>query len=325
MWLRHFSKIVCASTLLLIFVGSLVTSTGSGLAVPDWPLSFGTLFPPMVGGIFYEHGHRMVASGVGLFMLILTIALWRTENRSWVKRLGLTALLAVILQGVLGGITVLFFLPTAVSVSHAVLAQTFFLLTILIAYSQSGERAQRLQDAKRDLSDILLLKFSIFLCSVIYVQLILGALMRHTASGLAIPDFPTVAGRMLPIFDTFTLQKINAWRFEMNLDSVTMSQVLIHFAHRMGAVLVSGTAIWVNVGIFRSSAVSRLVRKNVLIIDAIIFCQIILGAVTVWSQKQPWITSAHVVTGALLLGLSFLMTLRISPLNFVDFKKSVLR
>src|SRR4029077_9654181 len=104
-WLRRYTKLVAASTLFLIFVGAMVTSTGSGLAVPDWPLSYGMLMPPMVGGIFYEHGHRMAASAVGL--LTLALALWtaRTETRAGVRRLAWAALAAVILQGVLGGIT----------------------------------------------------------------------------------------------------------------------------------------------------------------------------------------------------------------------------
>src|SRR5437667_2183294 len=114
-----------ACTLFLIFVGGLVTSTGSGLSVPDWPLSYGRLMPPMVGGIFYEHGHRMVASAVGLLTVVLAVWLSRREPRAWVRRLGYAALAAVVAQGVLGGLTVIFLLPTAVSVAHACLAQTF--------------------------------------------------------------------------------------------------------------------------------------------------------------------------------------------------------
>src|SRR5262245_31160383 len=111
-----FSKILCGMTLFLIFVGGMVTSTGSGLSVPDWPLSYGMIFPPMVGGVFYEHGHRMVASFVGLLTLILAIWTGLKEGRSWVRRLTFWALAAVIAQGLLGGITVKFFLPPAVSI-----------------------------------------------------------------------------------------------------------------------------------------------------------------------------------------------------------------
>src|SRR3954464_13629346 len=111
--LHRYAKVVCASTVILIVAGGLVTSTGSGLSVPDWPTSYGWnmfTFPMrhMVGGIFYEHGHRLIASTVGFLTIIRAAWTWRVEPRRWVRMLGLSALGAVILQGVLGGITVLF-------------------------------------------------------------------------------------------------------------------------------------------------------------------------------------------------------------------------
>jgi heme A synthase len=138
MWLSRYAKLVSASTVLLIVAGGLVTSTGSGLSVPDWPTSYGWsmfTFPlrNMIGGIFYEHGHRLIASTVGFLTIILAAWIWRAEPRRWVRALGFAALGAVILQGVLGGITVLFFLPTAISTAHAGLAQIFFCLTVTIA------------------------------------------------------------------------------------------------------------------------------------------------------------------------------------------------
>src|SRR5216117_3362962 len=110
-WAYRFCAALAGCTLFLIFVGGLVTSTESGLSVPDWPLSYGRLMPPMVGGIFYEHGHRMVATSVGILTVILAVGLYRREKRAWVRRLGYGALAAVVLQGVLGGLTVLFLLP----------------------------------------------------------------------------------------------------------------------------------------------------------------------------------------------------------------------
>jgi cytochrome c oxidase assembly protein subunit 15 len=135
MWLHRYAKLVSAATVLLIVAGGLVTSTGSGLAVPDWPTSYGWnmfTFPMkhMVGGIFYEHGHRLIASGVGFLTIILAAWIWKAEPRRWMRHLGFTALAAVCVQGLLGGITVLWFLPTAVSTAHAGLAQIFFCLTI---------------------------------------------------------------------------------------------------------------------------------------------------------------------------------------------------
>ena len=142
-WLHRYARLLVAATLLLVAAGGMVTSTGSGLAVPDWPTTYGQnmfTFPlgKMVGGIFYEHGHRLIASTVGFLTIGLVIFLYRVETRAWVRRLGLVALGVVVLQGVLGGITVLFFLPDAVSISHAGLAQIFFCLTVSLALVTLG-------------------------------------------------------------------------------------------------------------------------------------------------------------------------------------------
>ena len=136
--LHRFAQFVAGCTVLLVLAGSLVTSTGSGLAVPDWPTTYGSnmfLFPPSkwVGGIFYEHGHRLIASTVGFLTIVLAVWLWLREPRRWVKWLGIGALGAVIAQGVLGGLTVLFFLPAAISTAHAGLAEIFFCLVVSIA------------------------------------------------------------------------------------------------------------------------------------------------------------------------------------------------
>src|SRR5438132_9688527 len=136
--LHRFAKFVAACTVLLVLAGSLVTSTDSGLSVPDWPTSYGwsmLTFPPSkwVGGIFYEHGHRLIASTVGFLTIVLAIWIGLRDPRRWMKRLGVAALGAVIAQGLLGGLTVLFFLPAAVSTAHAGLAEVFFCMTVAIA------------------------------------------------------------------------------------------------------------------------------------------------------------------------------------------------
>ena len=144
MLLHLYARLVAASTAVLILAGGLVTSTGSGLSVPDWPTTYGWnmfTFPlsKMVGGIRYEHTHRLIASTVGFLMIVLAVWLWRAEPRAWVRRLGYVALGAVITQGILGGITVLFYLPPAVSTAHATLAQTFFCMVVALALF-SGRR-----------------------------------------------------------------------------------------------------------------------------------------------------------------------------------------
>ena len=158
-----FAPIVAASTAVLIFAGGLVTSTGSGLSVPDWPNTYGWFmwaFPvsKMVGGIFYEHLHRLVASTVGFLIVILAIWLARAEPRRWVRKLGYLALAAVITQGILGGITVLWYLPDAVSIAHASLAQIVFCLTVTIALVTSrGWNGRKGRNGRRVGLEVLLL------------------------------------------------------------------------------------------------------------------------------------------------------------------------
>src|SRR3954463_1862952 len=130
---HRFAIFVACCTFFLLVAGALVTSNDAGLSVPDWPLSYGSLTPPMVGGIFYEHGHRVIAATVGLLSIVLAVWLWRVESRAWVRWLGIAAVGAVVAQGILGGLTVLFFLPPAVSSAHAALAQLFFCTILSIA------------------------------------------------------------------------------------------------------------------------------------------------------------------------------------------------
>src|SRR5882724_1549578 len=175
-----------ASTFVLLFVGGLVTSTGSGLAVPDWPLSFGQVFPPMVGGVLFEHGHRLTATLVGCLTLVLALWMAIGEPRPAVRAAGLLALFAVVLQGVLGGVTVLYKLPLAVSVTHACLAQAFFCLTVVLATVTGPAWASPPAPVASDGPPLALLTGAT--TAIVFGQLILGALMRHMGAGLAIPD-----------------------------------------------------------------------------------------------------------------------------------------
>ncbi len=170
----------CA-TFLLIIAGALVTSNDAGLSVPDWPTSFGSLYkiPHLVGGVRFEHTHRMIAQFVGFLTIIVAVWTWRADRRRWMKYLGVTALGLVIAQGVLGGLTVLFYLPSAISSAHAALAQTFFCVTVLIAVFTGRtwvEEAPRAEFDERRPSLFTLVLLAIF---VLYVQLIFGAMFRH--------------------------------------------------------------------------------------------------------------------------------------------------
>src|SRR5262245_27934650 len=174
-WLHRFTLITTVCTFLLIIAGALVTGNEAGLAVPDWPLSYGSLMPPMVGNIRYEHGHRMVATFVGFLTTILAVWVWRQESRKTVRNLGFIALGAVVAQGILGGLTVLFFLPTLISVSHACVAQAFFCILVSLSLVTSpgwDESAARRLPENRSTP---LLRLTSVMTGAIYFQLILGA------------------------------------------------------------------------------------------------------------------------------------------------------
>jgi cytochrome c oxidase assembly protein subunit 15 len=305
-WLHRFALATAGATFLLIIAGGLVTSTDSGLAVPDWPLSYGQVMPPMVGGIFYEHGHRMVATFVGLLTTVLAIWLWRKEERRWVKMLGLVALLAVITQGVLGGITVLLLLPTWVSTTHATLAQSFFSLTIVLAIITSPSwKAHVPLDFGRMTKTRSL---AVATTAAVLLQLILGALMRHSGAGLAIPDFPLSYSHWLPPTSADQIASLNEYRLVYyDLAPVELSQIWIHFVHRLGALLVTILVLMNVVHVLRNFTIPQM-REPAIIQGLLVLVQILLGALTVWTGKGVQVATAHVAVGALLLGTSVALT-----------------
>jgi heme a synthase len=319
--LHRFSKLLVACTVILILAGSLVTSHDAGLSVPDWPTSYGWsmfTFPPSmwVANILYEHGHRLIASTVGFLTIVLAVWLWIAEPRGWLRWLGVGALGAVVAQGVLGGLTVLFFLPPAVSTAHAGLAEIFFCLTVAIALFTSpgwnaayadpgrgdtaeprrnaGRRSTVLPDAGPDDAvadgDAALRRLATTVTIVIFAQILIGATMRHTGAGLAIPDFPWMFGHLLP----------DHWD----------PKIAVHFAHRIGALVVTlgicGTAsyVWLH-----DRGRHELTRPAAVLV-ALVAAQVTLGALTVLSRRDPWINSIHVVCGALVLTTSLVLTLR---------------
>lgn len=182
--LHRYASVTAAAIFLLLIAGGLVTSTDSGLAVPDWPLSYGTLFPPMVGGILYEHGHRMIAAIVAMMIVALTVWLWRAESRRWVRLIGACALIGVLLQALLGGLTVLWLLPPLVSVAHACLGPIVFCLVVCLAVCTAPtwqERPSVSVDPEWSTTQRIALATGI----LAGVQLVLGAILRHTGIGLA--------------------------------------------------------------------------------------------------------------------------------------------
>jgi cytochrome c oxidase assembly protein subunit 15 len=245
----------------------------------------------MVGGVFFEHGHRMAAGLVGFLTVILAIWTQVSEERRGVRILGWTALVLVVAQGLLGGLTVVLLLPTSVSVAHACLAQTFLCTLVAYVFATSREWIASGEPAGR----IRLRTPALLVTCLAYTQLVLGAVMRHlderswaAETTLPIPDFPLALGRVIPPLDTLP--------------------VAVHFAHRVGALAVLGAALvlWARA---RGTGDSRFSAPAGLLVIAVLL-QGSLGAATVLSRRGVLPTTAHVMTGAFVLGLSFFLTLR---------------
>jgi len=275
-WLRRFTKLTAVWAVFLLFAGAQVTSTGSGLAVPDWPLSYGMFFPPMIGGIFYEHGHRIVAGVFGILTLIEAI---------WLRRaIGWALFGTTVVQALIGGLTVKLLLPKPVSISHAVVAEIAFCLAVSIAFFCSrGYR--KLQSVVRGAAPTGL---TTALVAIVFLQIFAGAMVRHFGAALAIPDFPLSFGRIVP--------------------PVMTLPVTINFIHRCGALVVLAAVIATFVRLRRYEPRHPL-RQLATLLLSLVALQIFLGAATIWTGRQPVIASMHVVTGASTLALSLVLAL----------------
>jgi cytochrome c oxidase assembly protein subunit 15 len=283
---HRFAVFAASVTFLLIIAGALVTSNDAGLSVPDWPTSFGSLYkiPHLVGGVKFEHTHRMIAQFVGFLSIVLAVWTWRTDPRRWMKYLGVTALGLVIAQGILGGLTVLFYLPPAISSAHAALAQTFFCVVVLIAVFTGRNWVEEIpaiaslrihsEDGRPSLLTLALI--SIF---VLYVQLILGAMFRH--HGLS-------------------------W-----------------WPHLLNAAIVAIVLAWTSIrALSRYSAIDS-VRRPAITMLALMIAQLCLGFVAfltrvAWGHDavQPELpmvvsTVAHVAVGALLLATTAVLAVQV--------------
>jgi cytochrome c oxidase assembly protein subunit 15 len=238
----------------------------------------------MIGGIFYEHGHRMIAAAVGLLTVIQAIWLQLREPKRFTRILGWCSVGAVIAQGVLGGVTVLLLLPHSVSIAHAALAEVFFCLNTSIAFFTStlfrSSRTIEKGDAPIGLTSLLVV--------VTFAQILVGALMRHLGAGLAIPDFPMSFGHLVPSFTSLAIG--------------------VNFAHRVGALCVTSLVIATAIRLRRFESAHPL-RQLANLLVTLVAIQIILGGYVVWSGKQPVMTSAHVMTGAATLALSLITAL----------------
>ncbi len=282
----------------LVTLGAFTTSIGAGMAFPDWPLSNGSLNP---NGwlhdisMFAEHSHRLSAGVMSTVTIILAFWLWRTESRDWLRRLGYYAVALVLFQAVVGGLRVLLdkqhvnMIDTSVgrlfAMLHACLAQAF--VCVLIAITLSTFRSWR----ERPIAATPGLRTTGYICCVLlFVQLAIAAIMRHSFAGLAIPTFPysTSSGHWLP----------DAWNF----------RVAIHFAHRVMALVLTVAVVTFAMRIRLNRNLPMIMRAGASMLMTLLALQIVLGASIIKTYRDPEITTGHVLCGALTLATTFWLT-----------------
>ena len=310
--------VTATATFLLLGLGGLVTSHEAGMSVPDWPTSYGyPMFSLPIkfwkGGAFFEHTHRLLASGIGFLTTILAVWLWFKDPRRWMRWLGVLAFVLVALQGVLGGLRVTLHMDK-LGIVHGALAQSFFVLICALAlftsrwwqnsaaavYDRRSNSETSTAVADRRYSNLRWLV--LFTTLLIFTQLILGATMRHQHAGLAIPDFPAAYGKIWPDTSAVAVARYNADRIEVISENpITAFQIVLQMAHRMVAL-----AIFIGVAVCAWLAWRRLGKRDALARLAVywlalIVAQIILGAVTIWTNKAADVATAHVLVGALSL------------------------
>jgi cytochrome c oxidase assembly protein subunit 15 len=280
--LHWFAIVALVVTCGLIYAGGLVTTIGAGLAVPDWPTSFGQFNPdgwwkqPMVRE---EHGHRLIGALVGLLTLILCVLVLLKDKRRSLRVLVIVALVTVIIQGILGGLRVIN-INIYFAMIHGCLAQAFFCVLVAIAIISSPTWSRQAAQVTAHRSH---LRLSIYATAAIFAQLIIGAVMRHSQAGLAIDTFPLVDGGLFPKY----------WTFHSS----------IHYAHRLWAIVVLALVIALFARSFRGfRSRSRLCAH---VSMGLVILQATLGAAVVLTKRAAIITTSHVLIGALLLASCF--------------------
>ncbi|MGB8369515.1 MAG: COX15/CtaA family protein [Limisphaerales bacterium] len=335
-WLYWFAVLTALATLALIGIGGLVTSHEAGLSVPDWPTTYGYnmfLFPinKWLGGIFYEHSHRLLASLVGLMTTVLAVWLWLKDSRPWMHWLGVAAFLLVVAQGVLGGLRVTLHMDS-LGIYHATIAQLFFVLTCAIALFTSRwwvAQASRLPDrtnAQNAAGTAALRRLVLTTTLLIFVQLIIAAAMRHQHAGLAISDFPLAHGKLWPDTGAEAVARYNAERVLINAENpITAFQIELQMAHRVVALailILVAVCAWRARGIGAPGTAPARMGNNSepaetvlgapiyqrlsLFWLALIVFQVGLGAATIWTNKAADVATVHVLVGALALAIGAL-------------------
>lgn len=355
-YLKRFAVFTAGMTFVLVWMGGLVTSHGAGLAVPDWPNTYGYnmfFFPPSkwIGGIFFEHSHRLVASTVGFLTMILALWVYGKKSRpvlrwggilfilaglgcclkfpahdkenlslaflgfvavtassvwpasepspKWLRVMGVSAFVAVVVQGVLGGLRVTE-LDARIGIFHATLAQLFLVLICAIALSQTAFWRRLAVHAEKDTHRMRL--FFVATTCLILFQLIIGATMRHQHAGLSIPDFPAAYGKLWPDTSPAAVLRYNQERSDVvDYNPITAAQIELQMVHRIIAVLiliaVTATAWRAAHRLGRRHPLSRLAMAWL----GLIMVQVLLGAATIWTGKTADVATAHLACGALCL------------------------
>jgi heme a synthase len=272
-------------------------------------------FPPSkwVGGILFEHTHRLAASVIGFMTIVLMALAWWTDKRPWIRWTAVAIFLACLLQGTIGGLRVVLS-DRDLAIVHGCAAQIFFcfVVTYCVATSRSWVQRRRIRSdewpaARRTRA------WAGAAVAIILAQLIVGAIMRHSDAGLAIPDFPTSYGHVLPPFHldaAFRQEAIHRFGLELGLNRVTLFQIWIHFAHRIGAVCVTLAVISLAWIIFRRLRGRRELTLPVSILLLLTAIQITLGILTVLLGKPADIASAHVAVGSLVLITAWIILMR---------------
>ncbi len=317
-WLHRYTVFMALSILVLICSGGLVTSNDAGLAVPDWPTSFGyNMFAFPVsrwlapGGVRLEHSHRLIATCEGMLSIVLAVWVWRAEPRRWVRNLGYATLGAVIFQGVLGGLRVTL-RADWIGIVHGCFAQAFFALTALIALVTSRWWLRLGGGDARRLDPAMLAGFSrkvLVVAILIYTQLAIGATMRHAHAGLSIPDFPKAYGHWWPQVHKTDLPALNYQRTEvLHEPPTTLAQIHLQMMHRIMAIfIILPCILWVAYGAWRRhhllpDSLRWFASMGVLLV----LMQITLGMYSIWTKKAADVATAHVAVGASLLVWSVL-------------------
>jgi cytochrome c oxidase assembly protein subunit 15 len=404
-WLHPVALLTALCTFILIFIGGLVTSNHAGMSVPDWPNSYGYnmfLFPPSkwVGGILFEHTHRLMGTVVGFWAVVLTLLAWAPgktaggrqgtasvfaaitllnaigtllmalkptwfhlstpasnamnivsqgivteiavalcsvmayfcrspEPRRWVRWVAAACLLVICVQGILGGLRV-DLINLTLAMVHGCFAQASFCLIIFasIITGRWWKTAPDLSHESDGNSGRLLIRLAILSVCVVYAQLIIGAVMRHLGAGLAIPDVPWAYGKLIPPITADQLADANHYRiWKLNLEPVTLGQIWLHFAHRLGAIVVCATLLTLVGTIFTRYRHRRDLVWPASLLTLLLITQVTLGILTVYLRKPADIASTHVAVGALVLATSFTIAVRAIRLYSLGYRRdqSVIR